>query len=79
MQDNLLPPASRVHIRALARLQHLHTEISGGHCPSVQDLAESTGYHRRTIKRDVKTLREDFKAPLLYDHKRKGYRYTDPG
>jgi predicted DNA-binding transcriptional regulator YafY len=79
MQDNLIPSASRVHVRALARLQQLHTEISAGHCPSVQDLAESTRHNPRTIKRDVKTLREGFKAPLLYDHKRKGYRYTEPG
>ncbi|HEY7507352.1 MAG TPA: WYL domain-containing protein, partial [Nitrososphaera sp.] len=79
MQDHVIPSASRVHVRALARLQHIHAEISAGLCPSVQDLAESTGRNPRTIKRDVKTLREDLKAPLLYDQQRKGYRYTNPG
>jgi hypothetical protein len=28
----------RVHVRALARLQQLHEEISAGRCPSLQDL-----------------------------------------
>src|SRR5438093_7627441 len=71
--------APRVHLRALARLQQLHEEISSGRCPSIQDLAVSTGRTSRTIKRDVKALRGDFKAPLVYDRQRKGYRYTAQG
>ena len=55
-------------------------EISAGHCPSLlQDLAVSTGRTARTIKRDVRALRADFKAPLLYDRQRKGFRYTEQG
>jgi predicted DNA-binding transcriptional regulator YafY len=79
MQGKQLYDVPRVHVRALARLQQLHEEISGGHCPSLQDLAVSTGRTARTIKRDVRALREDFKAPLLYDRQRKGFRYTEPG
>ena len=71
------PP--RVHVRALARLQHIHEEISTGRCPSVQDLAARVDRNPRTIKRDVKALRDDFKAPLVYDRQRKGFRYADPG
>jgi len=71
--------ASRVHVRALARLQQLHEEISSDRCPSVQDLAVSSGRTSRTIKRDVKALRQDFKAPLVYDRQRKGFRYVEPG
>ena len=66
-------------MRALARLQQLHEEISSDRCPSVQDLAVSSGRTSRTIKRDVKALREDFKAPLVYDRQRKGFRYAEPG
>jgi len=66
-------------VRALARLQQLHEEISSGRCPSIQDLAVSTGRTSRTIKRDVKAMREDFKAPLVYDRQRKGFRYAEPG
>ena len=79
MQGKQPYDAPRVHLRALARLQQLHEEISSGRCPSVQDLAVSTGRTSRTIKRDVKALRQDFKAPLVYDRQRKGYRYTAPG
>jgi predicted DNA-binding transcriptional regulator YafY len=69
----------RGHVRALARLQQLHEEISSGRCPSIQDLAVSTERTSRTIKRDIKALREDFKAPLVYDRQRKGLRYAEPG
>ena len=79
MQGKQLYDVPRVHVRALARLQQLHEEISAGHCPSLQDLAVSTGRTARTIKRDVRALRADFKAPLLYDRQRKGFRYTEPG
>jgi predicted DNA-binding transcriptional regulator YafY len=79
MKNRHTPELLRVHVRALARLQQLHEIISAGHCPSVQTLAESVDRHPRTIKRDLKALREDFKAPLIYDRQRGGFRYTEPG
>ena len=66
-EDHQMHDLPRVHVRALARLQQIHEAISTGHCPSVQDLAAHTDRNPRTIKRDVKALREDFKAPLMYD------------
>jgi len=79
MQGKQPDNAPRVHVRALARLQQLHEAISSGRCPSIQDLAVSTGRTSRTIKRDVKALRGDFKAPLVYDRQRKGFRYAELG
>jgi hypothetical protein len=35
MTDNQMHDPLRVHLRALARLQHIHEEISSGRCPSV--------------------------------------------
>src|SRR6266446_10686470 len=55
------------------------SRLSSGRYPSIQDLAVSTGRTSRTIKRDVKALRQDFKAPLVYDRQRKGFRYAEPG
>ena len=78
MQGKQLYDAPRVHMRALARLQQLHEAISSGRCPSIQDLAVSTGRTSRTVKRDVKALRGDFKAPLIYDRQHKGFRYASP-
>ena len=49
MQGNQPDNVPRVHVRALARLQQLHEEISSGHCPSIQDLAVSTGRTSRTL------------------------------
>ena len=79
MKDNQTDTLQRVHVRALARLQYLHEEISSGRYPSIQDLAVSADRNPRTIKRDLNALRDDFKAPLVYDRKRKGFRYADPG
>src|SRR6266545_3747308 len=79
MKDHQMHDLPRVHVRALARLQQIHEAISTGHCPSVQDLAAHTDRNPRTIKRDVKALREDFKAPLMYDRQHKGFRYAEPG
>lgn len=79
MQGHGASDFPRVHIRALARLQHIHTAISSGKCPSIRDLEESTGRTSRTIKRDIRALREDFHAPLIYDSQRKGFRYTELG
>jgi predicted DNA-binding transcriptional regulator YafY len=45
----------------------------------MQDLVEHAERNPRTIKRDLKTLREEFKAPLVYDRQRKGFRYAEPG
>src|SRR4029453_13647183 len=41
MQGKKPYDAPRVHLRALARLQQLHEEISSGRCPSIQDLNQS--------------------------------------
>ena len=79
MQDHPTSHLLRVHMRALVRLQRIHEEINSGRCPSVHALAESVERNPRTIKRDLKALREDFNAPLVYDRQRKGFRYVEPG
>ena len=81
MPEKPLREQSRTHLRGLARLQRIHEEISSGRYPSVRDLTEADAIQRtsRTVKRDLQTLREAFKAPLVYDRQHKGFRYTDPG
>ena len=69
----------RVHLRAFARLQRIHDIISSGCHPSIQELAECIERHPRTIKRDIRMLREDFNAPIVYDRRNKGFRYSAPG
>jgi len=69
----------RVHTRALVRLQKIHQEISAGRYPTVRSLAEMLEVSERTIKRELRSLREDFGAPLYHDRKRGGWCYRDPG
>ena len=79
METNQTHQMPRVHLRAFVRLQRIHELIGSGCCPSIQALAAHVERHPRTIKRDLKILREDFQAPLVYDRCHHGFRYTAPG
>ena len=70
---------ARTHIRALARVMQIHDEIRTGRCPNARTLAARLERSERTIKRDMRVLREDFRAPLFYDHAKRGWRYREPG
>ena len=69
----------RVHLRALHRLMAIHREVGAGKCPSVKSLAASLERSERTIKRDLRVMREDLGAPLYHDRSRGGWRYLEPG
>ncbi|HEX2950822.1 MAG TPA: hypothetical protein VHV83_14850 [Armatimonadota bacterium] len=60
----------------LARLFVVHHAIAEGRTPSLRDLAELCEVDPRTIKRDLRTLREMYHAPLIYCAASHGYRYT---
>jgi predicted DNA-binding transcriptional regulator YafY len=77
--DNTAKPGHRTHLHSFSRLQQIHEVISAGKYPNARQLAEITERHPRTVKRDLAALRDSFKAPLEFDHKRKGWRYTQPG
>jgi len=69
----------RVHTRALARLQQIHQEISAGRCPTARTLAALLERSDRTVKRDLRVMRDQLGAPLVFDPARKGWRYREPG
>jgi len=62
----------------LTRLLRIHYAISTGRYPSLAQLAEGCGGHERTVKRDLRLLREELGAPLSYSRERRGYHYTRP-
>jgi predicted DNA-binding transcriptional regulator YafY len=62
----------------LLRLLRIHREIVSGRCPSLDELAGLCEVHTRTVKRDLRMLREDFGAPLRYARLQGGYCYTRP-
>jgi predicted DNA-binding transcriptional regulator YafY len=71
--------SERVHARAHSRLKLIDEEIRAGRFPSVRSLAERLERSERTVKRDLRVLREQFDAPLHFDRERGGFRYREPG
>ncbi|GAB2770109.1 hypothetical protein GCM10027275_10900 [Rhabdobacter roseus] len=50
----------------------------GARVVTKEELLDLTGYSERTLKEDLKYLREAYQAPLQYDYRQRGYRYTAP-
>lgn len=69
---------ARVHVHAYERLSRLVVEIQKDRCPGISTLARIVERTPRTVQRDLEALRYRFEAPLVFDHSRRGYRFTDP-
>ena len=69
----------KAYFHALVRLSKIHDEIASGSFPSVRQLAERTGGKERTIKRDLDVLRHQLNAPIVYERRKKGFRYAEIG
>lgn len=63
----------------LSRIAAIHSEIVKGNFPKVAELSEMLSVSPRTIKRDLETMRSVMNAPLVYDRRRNGFRYTGYG
>ena len=82
MKDKVSPKDSnigRAYHRAFWRICQIHREITLGNYPNAKQIAELLGIHLRTAKRDLQFLKNEYYAPLIYDGKRRGYRYAKPG
>lgn len=53
----------------------LHHAVAGKTYPSLEALAVQCGVHARTVKRDLRVLRDEFGAPLAYSRTHGGYYY----
>jgi predicted DNA-binding transcriptional regulator YafY len=60
----------------LVRLLRIHHAIASEAYPWLEALAGSCEVHPRTLKRDLKLLRDEFGAPIEYSRERQGYHYT---
>lgn len=69
----------RVYLRAFYRLSEIDKQIRSGSFPNVRQLAASLGVNERTVKRDLAVMRDSFNASLIYDRKRRGFRYAKTG
>jgi predicted DNA-binding transcriptional regulator YafY len=62
----------------LVRLLKIHNELIKNKYPTQEDLSIMCEVETRTIRRDLKLLKEDFDAPHEYSHQHRGYHYTRP-
>lgn len=61
------------------RMVHIDARLRDGSRPSAPALAKECGVSAKTIYRDLEALRCELHAPLVYDRRRKGFYYSDPG
>lgn len=61
---------------SLVRLLKIHQMIAAKTNPTIVELAVQCGVTARTIKRDLRLLREEFGAPLAVERRGQGYGYT---
>ncbi len=59
------------------RFLWFHERIKAGHHPNAKDIAAQFELSSRTAQRDIEFMCDRLKAPLSYDYKRKGYKYTN--
>jgi predicted DNA-binding transcriptional regulator YafY len=72
------PPVRLASRPPLARLLTIDAAIGNGSCPTATALALQLEVSPRTIYRDIDLLRDQLHAPLVFDPRRNGYRYTEP-
>jgi predicted DNA-binding transcriptional regulator YafY len=63
---------------ATSRLFELHKRLCAGQSVNAVALAAETEFSVKTIKRDIEFLRDRCHAPVVWDARRKSYRYTAP-
>lgn len=74
-----MPHSPRVHARALSRIRAIHDEVNAGRFPTTRRLAELLERSQRTVKRDLRFMRDQLGAPLEFDRERGGWRYSKFG
>lgn len=60
------------------RLAYIDSMLRTGKFCTAQELANPFGCSTRTVERDVTRLRDDFGAPIYFDHSKGGYGYHNP-
>ena len=67
-----------MRVSANVRIQWLHGELSRNTYPNAARLAERFHISRRQAQRDIDFLKKQLGAPMEYDGRVMGYRYTRP-
>ena len=61
----------------LARIMVIDQALRAGTWPNATTLGDQLEVDPRTIRRDIAYMRDQLRAPIEYDPRRNGYRYTD--
>ncbi|MDR3170039.1 MAG: WYL domain-containing protein [Treponema sp.] len=62
---------------ALSRIYFIDRRIASGAYPNTRQLAQEYETSPSTISRDIDFMRAQLDAPIVYDHQRNGYYYTE--
>ena len=68
----------RIHHRHYGRLIYIDHQVRSSHYPTTTSLARDFEINPKTIERDLNYVRDRLRAPLAYDHRRRGWYYTEP-
>src|SRR5262245_51501498 len=68
----------RVHIYAYNQLSKLCAEIQRGRYPTKAELARVVNRSTRPVQNYIRALRDDWQAPIEFDHQKNGFYFTDP-
>jgi predicted DNA-binding transcriptional regulator YafY len=69
----------RAYLTGVSRVAKIHKEIASGNLPTVNDLVRQLAVSPRTIKRDIDVMRNCLNAPIVYDRRGGGFRYSTTG
>ncbi|MEW6365724.1 MAG: WYL domain-containing protein [Acidobacteriota bacterium] len=70
-------PSGRGTRRILDSVIHIDRRLRSGSCLPLATLANELEASKRTVQRYVEFLRDRVDAPVEFDRRRRGYRYTD--
>ena len=77
MYNFFMTNKERDHKVKQLRILQIDHMIRSGSYPNVPQMRKKFEVSRSTIMRDLEFLQSRYKAPLIYDIKRKGYYYKD--
>jgi predicted DNA-binding transcriptional regulator YafY len=64
--------------RPIDRILKIHAAVKAKRWPNATSLAPDLEVTARTIRRDIRFLKYDLRAPIRFDPERNGYFYTNP-
>lgn len=63
---------------AFSRIIEIDRQLRSRSLPTLDELSREFGVSRRTVERDIESMRDYFDAPIEYDRNKKTYKYMNP-